>query len=169
MIGTVAKSTLEARALANGWKVVRARGASALLECTECGARIEAKLTHQRVCRHPAVDEARGYLDDLVCRRFVRDFGAMSLQEVGDAMQVSRERVRQIEAKALRRLRQACKAEGWTEEEVRDLLAYLDRLRPEHAEDKADGWTREDWIRYQRRRTAAARARVDGRFAKGDS
>jgi RNA polymerase primary sigma factor len=74
--------------------------------------------------RQATIDQARGILDDLkpkeravLCRRFgIPEDGSdgerepMTLQEIGAELKLSRERVRQIEAQALQRLRRGAKA-----------------------------------------------------------
>jgi len=50
---------------------------------------------------------------DVVCLRFgLEGHGEFTLQEIGDRFQVTRECVRQIELRALRRLRMSCYADG---------------------------------------------------------
>ena len=74
--------------------------------------------------RQATIEQARGILDDLkpkeravLCRRFgIPEDGSggerepMTLQEIGAELKLSRERVRQIEAQALQRLRRGAKA-----------------------------------------------------------
>lgn len=131
MMGVVAMGTLEANALELGWQVIGYRGREderrAILECVGCLARIARRLQaisrgDIRPCTHPVVDELRPYLEDLPCRLLVHRFGPMTLDEIGQALGLTRERVRQIEAKALARLRAACERNGVR---VEDFLASL--------------------------------------------
>ncbi len=138
----VAQHTTEARALARGWTVLEYRddGQGVVLECMECGARAErnARLLGVISCLHPAADEVRPYEDDIPCRLLVHRFGAMTLDEIGQAMGVTRERIRQIEAKALERLRKRVLQAGWSEDDVRELLAHLaQRQQPGEAWESA--------------------------------
>jgi DNA-directed RNA polymerase sigma subunit (sigma70/sigma32) len=57
----------------------------------------------------------------------VRDGEPLSLREIGEAAGVSFEAVRQIETRALIRLRVRLEALGYT---AADVLAYLDGLAP---------------------------------------
>jgi transcriptional regulator with XRE-family HTH domain len=67
----------------------------------------------------PLVDSATRYVDDPAARLFVAHFGdAASYEDVGEALGVSRERVRQIEEVALRKLRLGMRAAGITAADV---------------------------------------------------
>lgn len=111
----------------NGWRVIapttRRKGTAHnkphpgdriwLLECPECWGRVSrtanviigGDLVQMAPCTHPAVDESTPFAADPVAKRIVHWRGEQSLEEVGEAMHISRERVRQIEVKALRKLR----------------------------------------------------------------
>lgn len=69
-----------------------------------------AEMVHSRLMREDleaVIDDALGEREiQVLCRRFgLRGYQRHTLQELADAMGVSRERVRQIERKALRKLR----------------------------------------------------------------
>jgi DNA-directed RNA polymerase sigma subunit (sigma70/sigma32) len=60
-----------------------------------------------------AISDVLPYEDDLVARVFVAMHpNGATLEEVGAMFDVTRERIRQIEAKAIRKLQAACAAEG---------------------------------------------------------
>lgn len=95
----------------------------AVVECVECAARCYVSTrelaTNRRlpVCDHPVVDDATPYENDALAQSMVWH-GPLTLEQIGDLMNVSRERVRQIEFVAMRRLRAACAREGIRIEEV---------------------------------------------------
>jgi len=61
----------------------------------------------------PLVDADTPYEEDLAARWFVRNHpDGGTLEEVGVMLGVTRERIRQIEMMALRKLRRACTEEG---------------------------------------------------------
>ena len=140
-MGAHARDTVRVRARDRGWNVVRwNEDGSAVFECLECAAQIErtrgvlgneALVDYGRHgfanCQHPAVDEVRSYEDDVPCRLLVARFGPMTLEEIGQALGITRERVRQIEAKAIERLKKRVLLMGWTREEVIELLAHLEQ------------------------------------------
>lgn len=142
------RRALEATAVESGWRIAARRlevgQVSLELECWECLARIVRSQTHVihgrlRPCHHPAADDATPFLEDVPCRLLVRRFGPMSLDEVGQALGVTRERARQIEFAALRKLRRACLAEGMTLEEAQDLIAHIQSRATQTATDLAVG------------------------------
>lgn len=75
----------------------------------------------------PGVDEFEPAPGEETCALDVADRGGIPLEEVGTIFGVTRERVRQIEGKALARLRLRVDA-GW----ARDMLAELPEGRVEH-------------------------------------
>jgi hypothetical protein len=62
------------------------------------------------------------YLEDIACRHFVRLTKGATLDMIGTAIGLTRERVRQIELAALVKLRRACEREGT---DLREILASL--------------------------------------------
>lgn len=177
VLGRVARESLREHARSRGWQVVSLREGGVILECVECGARIErsprallSMRSHGHVvgsgrhgfgqCSHPAVDEARRYNEDLPCRLLVHRFGPMTLDEVGQAMGFTRERARQIEEKALRHLRARFRVAGWAEDEVRELLAHLARREATNAPEDSPLAERGGQMRGVT--LATARARREG-------
>lgn len=74
------------------------------------------------------VDEHTAYVDDVSCQLFVGAFpDGMSLEEIGDAMGVTRERIRQIETRALPKLGKRLALAGVSEADFRELMARRDR------------------------------------------
>ena len=151
-----------------GWRVVgRGRAGGAILECLECLGRQTRRLyAFDRTCAHVPVDEASRYEDDPVCRLLVHRFGPMTLAEIGDALGITRERVRQIEAKALPRLRAGLEREGFGVDDVREALADADARDARHAwltaPAGADGRSRDPHrlAEYRERHAAQQRARA---------
>ena len=102
----------EAAALEAGWRFIERRGDRVQLECIACGARADRSYDHYRHlhlprCAHPLVDEATPYDEDVICQHLVQTCSPMSLADVGRCIGVTRERARQIEVRALRKLQQA--------------------------------------------------------------
>lgn len=74
-----------------------------------------------------AVPEGLEHLAD-TCALDVADRGGMGLEDCGDRLNVTRERIRQIEAKALRKLRHGFARAGLS---PREILDYFGSLSPE--------------------------------------
>ena len=117
------------RARDRGYLVAGSDRHRVLLECAECGARkwrsIRSIRAQQR-CTHPIVDEATPWQDDVICRLLVMRLGPMILQEIAEALQVSRERVRQIEARALATAEASAAACGLDPDEILSALRLLE-------------------------------------------
>lgn len=124
--GQVRAGWLLVSALAEGQQRDRYRW---LLECVECGARCERSGSWVRsglhACEHPLVDEMTTYADDRIAQTFAAR-GGMKLEEIAATIGVTRERVRQIEAVALRKLRRACEREGL------DAATVIEHLKARH-------------------------------------
>jgi hypothetical protein len=80
----------------------------------------------------PAIDGETWTDDDPIALREIERRGPMTLEEIGAAMGVSRERIRQIEERARRRVAVGLAAAGCTEADVRE---WLMRSRPAHVLD----------------------------------
>lgn len=71
--------------------------------------------------------------EDRVAQRMVDCWGAMTLVEVGEVMGWTRENVRQIEARAIRKLASTCGVE------VREMLRTLEAMRSRREETWPEG------------------------------
>ena len=72
-------------------------------------------MPHSYRCNRGLIDNTLSYQEDAVARAFVQMYphGA-TLEIVGEMFGLTRERIRQIESRALRKLRMACESEGMT-------------------------------------------------------
>lgn len=88
------------------------------------------KITHPSLAGGDRGDEYES-LPKYTCALFVAEQGGMTLEEVGEALNVTRERVRQIELKALYRLRDlaalAAVADGDADQSQIDTVARMSR------------------------------------------
>ena len=138
-----------------GWRLVGSAEASmALIECVECEARFErtwsAVYSGLRPCKHPAVDDARRYIDDTVCRRLRLNYSPMSLKEIGDALKITGERARQVFEGALPKLIEPLEQEGYDRETVMEHLHRAHQVRPEK-EHRSESRRPERLAEYNRR------------------
>lgn len=146
----MASRAIELRALELGYRVVEhdRYERRLLLECYDCGARIERAAaigSVQKPCTHPLVDAVTPYEEDRVCQTLVNGHGPMTLEEISLCTGVTRERVRQIEAQALLRAREACERIGLTAEEAREVLAFLANGGTQAAHDHWAAEAGESW------------------------
>lgn len=109
-------------------------------ECPVCGAIKQVGQARCRDCRGLHITDGRvnaheTFGQDEQARSFVEEnVGGATLHEVGLALGVTRERVRQIEEVALRKLRAALRLQGVTLEDVVEVL-----MRPRPGEDVPSG------------------------------
>lgn len=112
----------------NLYKVTRGR-------CTDAPGPCEAML-----CRYHLADSRLGHSTDQLadtCAMRVAESGPLTLEEVGQHMAVTRERVRQIEQAAIRKLRRELEARGHGADDVREMLAAAAAVKPSAWEDAA--------------------------------
>lgn len=82
--------------------------------CAEC----KRVRVNGRNCATRIVDVARGYEADAGAQLFVSTLGGASLEQVGEALGCTKERVRQIEAGALAKLRERASEVGLSEADL---------------------------------------------------
>ena len=109
---------------------VRVKMASlARLRRTRCGTCIPGRNDprHRQDTGWAGID--RPYEEDLVAQTLVAR-GPLTLAEIGHAMGLSRERIRQIESAALAKALERCRLLGWTEAQMVAWLREHDATRP---------------------------------------
>jgi transcriptional regulator with XRE-family HTH domain len=140
-----------------GWRVVGHRGHAVICECLSCGVvrrREKRKVVMGEPCRCvsdgelgsperaaaterrralqnvPAINIDLDWDEDATARRLVRERGPLTLEEIAAACGLSRERVRQIEAKAFADAKNEMRLQRVSEEAIRE---WFGRARQEHA------------------------------------
>jgi hypothetical protein len=84
------------------------------------------------------LDDAKTFREDRVARFALKHYGVMTLDLIGQFMGVSRERVRQIENEALKKLRRAAsRGDKAAAEALASLRERLETPEPESAWDRA--------------------------------
>lgn len=92
--------------------------------CTESGAVHLGRAIDRGATVHPMLP----FAEDAAAQAFVEQHpGGATLEVCGDALGVTRERLRQIESKALKRLRKRCRLAGITAEDLVAVLANRGR------------------------------------------
>lgn len=135
-----------------------------LLECIGCDAKqvrsaadIERRTMQIQPCEHPLVDEVTPFERDELCKELIAIVGPMPLHVIGAAIGVSPERVRQIEAQAIRKLR-ALPPEAMTK--LREIWQHVEsrpgntRIEPEELRDEdtdTEMWRRA-WRKFAKSR-----------------
>lgn len=103
--------------------------------CAICGDVVDRGQKRCRGCARihvipgARIDSFTRYDDDAECQRFVADHpDGAPLEEIGEAMGLTRERIRQIEEVALRRFASRLRFAGITEDDVAAMLSVRSRI-----------------------------------------